>query len=577
MCMGGDITFEEFLSKLKLDEQTYIDAIRSSLATDKVFLKRTPNDIRINSYNLTLLQAWRANMDIQFILDPYACAMYIVSYISKAQRGMSNLLERATKEAREGNKDIKDRVRHIGNKFLNHVEVSAQEAVYLVLQMSLRRATRDFVFINTSPPDSRTILLKPLCEIQGMPPESTDIETDSLIKKYQRRPKPLLAWCLADFAAWFDFHKDDTKHNQTNHYDDNVDDELVQPSSESHVSYKVGGLIYKKRQKCKVIRYVNFHKAKEPENHYRELLMLFHPWKSESELIENCDSYQEKYMQLKADIDAKRCQYQHNAEVLQQAIENLQNENAEQNNAVSTVAPNAIHNDEQDANQGSIENNDYASFNPDKPEHSNYDIGQDLGIAVNNPCIEDLQQPRMNKQDFHNLVRKLNEKQKEIFYHILNWVKTKDAQLCLFLTGGAGVGKSMVVKAIYQALLRYLGSLPGENPDLITMILMAPTGKAAYNLGGTTIHSALQIPASQGFHYRALSTDKLNTLQAKYRNLKVIFIDEISMVGNGMFHYVNLRLQQIMGNKKLFGGVSIISSGDLFNSNLCLMVGFFKI
>ncbi|XP_070541413.1 uncharacterized protein [Ptychodera flava] len=93
---------------------------------------------------------------------------------------------------------------------------------------------------------------------------------------------------------------------------------------------------------------------------------------------------------------------------------------------------------------------------------------------------------------------------------------------------------------------------------------MAPTGKAAYNLGGTTIHSALQIPASQGFHYRALSTDKLNTLQAKYRNLKVILIDEISMVGNGMFNYVNLRLQQIMGNKKLFGGVSIISSGDLF-------------
>ena len=36
--------------------------------------------------------AWRANMDIQFVLDVYACAMYIVSYISKAQKGMSGLL-----------------------------------------------------------------------------------------------------------------------------------------------------------------------------------------------------------------------------------------------------------------------------------------------------------------------------------------------------------------------------------------------------------------------------------------------------------------------------------------------------
>ncbi|KAJ8050055.1 hypothetical protein HOLleu_03102 [Holothuria leucospilota] len=86
---------------------------------------------------------------------------------------MSNLMQRATKEARDGNHDIKQRVRHIGNKFLNHVELSAQEAVYLVLQMSLRKATRQFVFINTSPPEDRTILLKPLKVIQELPDDST--------------------------------------------------------------------------------------------------------------------------------------------------------------------------------------------------------------------------------------------------------------------------------------------------------------------------------------------------------------------------------------------------------------------
>ena len=39
--------------------------------------------------------AWRANMDIQFVLDVYACAMYIVSYISKAQKGISEILRAA--------------------------------------------------------------------------------------------------------------------------------------------------------------------------------------------------------------------------------------------------------------------------------------------------------------------------------------------------------------------------------------------------------------------------------------------------------------------------------------------------
>ena len=39
-------------------------------------------------------------MDIQYILDVYACAMYIVSYISKAQKRMSELLRKAVEEAR---------------------------------------------------------------------------------------------------------------------------------------------------------------------------------------------------------------------------------------------------------------------------------------------------------------------------------------------------------------------------------------------------------------------------------------------------------------------------------------------
>ncbi len=99
-------------------------------------------------------------MDIQFVLDPYACAVYILTYITKGQRAMSKLLRKACEEAKEGNKNIVNKVRHIGNKFLNAVEISAQKAVYLVLQMPLRRSSREFQFINKSDPDERTFLLK---------------------------------------------------------------------------------------------------------------------------------------------------------------------------------------------------------------------------------------------------------------------------------------------------------------------------------------------------------------------------------------------------------------------------------
>jgi hypothetical protein len=95
MDMGLQITFDEFLKNLNIAETTYINAIRSSIKTATIFLKRTPWEIRVNSYNRTLLLAWRANHDIQFITNVYACAMYVASYITKGQRGMSQLLRKA--------------------------------------------------------------------------------------------------------------------------------------------------------------------------------------------------------------------------------------------------------------------------------------------------------------------------------------------------------------------------------------------------------------------------------------------------------------------------------------------------
>ena len=141
MKYGEDITFENFLNNIQLSEESNIHAIRWNIKRNTLFLKRTPSEIMINSYNTKLLKAWQANIDIQYVLDPYACATYILSYITKGQRGMSRLIEKASEEAKLGNKDITNRIRHIGNKFLNAVEVSAQEAVYLVLQMPFRRSS----------------------------------------------------------------------------------------------------------------------------------------------------------------------------------------------------------------------------------------------------------------------------------------------------------------------------------------------------------------------------------------------------------------------------------------------------
>ena len=98
--------------------------------------------------------------------------------------------------------------------------------------------------------------------------------------------------------------------------------------------------------------------------------------------------------------------------------------------------------------------------------------------------------------------------------------------------------------------------------------MLATTGKAAYNIKGNTIHSALAIPACQSLkNYKPLDSSRLNTLRCQLGGVKLIFIDEISMVVNTMFNVqINNRLKDIKGtgNSLSFGGVSIIAVGDLF-------------
>jgi exonuclease III len=95
-------------------------------------------------------------------------------------------------------------------------------------------------------------------------------------------------------------------------------------------------------------------------------------------------------------------------------------------------------------------------------------------------------------------------------------------------------------------------------------MMMAPTGKAAYLIKGKTVHSAFALPCNQKLDYRNLSLNMLNTFRKNLQNLKAIFIDEISMCGSNMFNFINCRLQEIMGVRKPFGGVTVICIGDLF-------------
>ena len=531
------MNFVEFLEKLDLTEQQYIKAIRLSLKHSTLLLKRSPSEIRINCYNPHLLKAWRTNMDIQFVLDPYACAVYILSYITKGQRGMSKLLRKECEEAKEGNKNIVNKVRHIGNKFLNAVEISAQEAVYLVLQMPLRRSSREFQFINTSDPDERTFLLKSMDKIKELPDNSIDIESDNIIKRYQRRPKQMENVCLADFVAWYNCKSEsnEQRHLKTSSpcaddylpesiIDDNLDDDVcdLEQTSENDEYEMKGGITLVKRQKPRIIRSVRFNKNKDPENYYRERIMLYTAWRNESrDLLKDFQTYQDRFEVAQDEIKQNRKQYENHSDILDQAVQDIESEESG-----NIVAPNAQYRDEQDREISSKLSELFGCFDPGKDkQHAEYDLSNDIGIYPRTNDDEELVVKRLKDADFRKLVQSLNVEQKEFFYHVLNSMKTDKLPLRLFLSGGAGVGKSIVTNALYEALIRYLNAQTENDPDDISVVKVAPTGKAAFNIRGNTLHSAFKIPANRGFNYCTLDRDRLNTIRAQLQRTQVMFID----------------------------------------------------
>ncbi|MEL6378115.1 MAG: AAA family ATPase, partial [Pseudomonadota bacterium] len=120
------------------------------------------------------------------------------------------------------------------------------------------------------------------------------------------------------------------------------------------------------------------------------------------------------------------------------------------------------------------------------------------------------------------------------------------AQGNLFLTGRAGTGKTTLLK-------RFLEDAGDE------AVVLAPTGVAAMNAGGQTIHSFFKLPP------RLIEPTDIKRVRngRVIRTLKTVIIDEISMVRADMLDAIDKSLKLNRGSKRPFGGVRMILAGDL--------------
>ena len=127
----------------------------------------------------------------------------------------------------------------------------------------------------------------------------------------------------------------------------------------------------------------------------------------------------------------------------------------------------------------------------------------------------------------------------------------------IFYTGSAGTGKSLLLRELIK-------KLRDKHPEG-TVGVTASTGLAAYNIGGMTINSFAGIGLGVGTPANiAAKIKRLATKKELWKDLRVLIIDEVSMIDGELLDKLDVISQIVRENKKPFGGVQVILCGDFY-------------
>ena len=155
----------------------------------------------------------------------------------------------------------------------------------------------------------------------------------------------------------------------------------------------------------------------------------------------------------------------------------------------------------------------------------------------------------LNKQTSIDSVKKVTNAENKVFEHIIALIEGRHN---IFITGGAGVGKSYILNKIKE---KYKEKLH----------ITSTTGISAINVNGQTIHSWAGIGlADKPIDEVVKKIQRKATLYKTLLCCDMLAIDEISMLDSFTFTYINEVLKAVRENDKPFGGIQVLILGDFF-------------
>ena len=485
----------------------YPKALQSSTTLDvhdgNLELITARNDPLVNSHNPIQLCSWRANVDMQFCYSRRKVIEYCSKYATKSEPRSQPLKDTFKKIVTH--LDDQDRPLKAVQKLLissvSERDFSSQETCHLLLQLPLYITTRDFVILSLD--GSRAV------EDKLDPDKPATVP--SILDNYRLRPSSpqFEPMTLLHFAQHFS--------NPRN------------CGSEPNP-----------RQK-KVVVVVRPYIPPDPngpqyEQYCKQKLMLHKPFRHEDELLNTQDTFAKAYEVYLMSGNIPQS--------LQDDIQRLLD-----------------HNTPDPDNTREVQNQDrftQQTFHVEEwmlicqhrmqdEEINNHETTIDFDWCEAGRQYPNLQEAAQFIAHHHENIqshgtidstntmydpRQLQGKQLQVYNQVLYHSQAQHQShepLRIIVSGTAGTGKSYLIGCLAKLLQS-------------AVKIMAPTGVAAFNVHGYTLHSLLHLPTRGEF--KDLQGESLDDLQKSMNGVRYIIIDEMSMVGRKMFGQVDKRLRQ---------------------------------
>ncbi|CAB3994683.1 ATP-dependent DNA helicase PIF1, partial [Paramuricea clavata] len=485
----------------------------------KIVTKR--NDSRLNNHQQLQLQGWRANCDIQVVIDHYACVEYLTKYAAKGEP-RSPILKQAFNsivQNVDSNTDPRRVIKKVVMKSLGERDYAAQETMHHLLSLKLHSSS--FKVMPVSLNGSRRV--RDTASID----EGESCTDYSLLDVYANREQydssqNIINMNFVQFATTYK-----VVNNELTKLPENIIPRIFPTYSPNPKGPNFG--LYCKYQ-----------------------LLRYKPWRTTQnnawgdqeptdEVLINCwhEFLQTPYGQSNVPDWFDKLQ----AVIQSQEAEDEPSEEQETTREEWMI----------------LSDLNTPFDNSEQTPESTYDWHLDRANYSEQQIQEMPTWIKTNKDEYtideqYDVVdiNSFSEMQK-LAYNIVKShfddTSSEKEPLCLIINGVAGTGKSYLINAIRNLLQSKCA-------------VAATTGKAAFNIRGVTVHSLLKLPiGSRG--NKDLTGQSLCRLQESVDNIGYIIIDEYSMLGQVTFGWIDKRCKQATGsNDKVFGGKSLILTGD---------------